>query len=53
LERFLDDVGIIPNLNINAENLPYIVSEIRYTCARSSLHMYAESCMCMLILACA
>ena len=53
LERLPDDVGFVSNLNINAKNLPCIVSENRYACARSSLLTHAESCVCKLILMCA
>ena len=53
LERSPNDVGFIPNLNINAKNLSFIVSGNRYACARLSLRTHAESCMHRLILACA
>jgi len=46
-------MGFVLNLNINEENLSYIVSGICYVCARLSLRMHAESCMRRLILVCA
>jgi len=45
LERLTDDVGFIPNLNINAEHLPCLVSGIRYAYARLGLHAQADSCV--------
>ena len=53
LERLLDDVGFIPNLNINVENLPFI-GFYNPSCVRRSMPAYAclrpayvYVCMCM------
>ena len=37
LERLLDDMGFIPNLNINAENMHFLCFETLPTCAGSCL----------------
>ena len=42
LERLSDDVGFIPNLKFNAENLPFIVSG---TLACVHMPMYAYACI--------
>ena len=43
LEQSSDDVGFIPNLKINAKNLPCLVYGILYACTGSCLHAHAES----------
>ena len=42
LEWLLGDVGFIPNLNINVENLSFIVSR---TLARVHIPVYVYACM--------
>lgn len=41
LERLPNDVGFVPNLNINAENLPSLVSGTLHARAGSGLHAHA------------
>ena len=46
--RLPNDVGFIPNLNINVEKLPYLVSGIHSVCACRKLREQTNSCVCIM-----
>ena len=48
LERLLDDMGFIPNLNINAENMHFLCFETLPTCAGSCLRTRVHAWVCKL-----